>query len=81
MTEMSKESSAKLYKSKPPVKREKRSQSSMKNESNFKVNLCDPKVQGLLLALLLIILTLALWFGFTNGCLGGRRRRRRRSCC
>lgn len=44
------------------------------------INLCDPKVQGVLLVVLLAVLAIALWFGFTRGCLGTRRRRRRRSC-
>lgn len=44
------------------------------------INFCDPKIQGVLLVGLLAVLALALWFGFTRGCLGTRRRRRRRSC-
>lgn len=46
------------------------------------LNLADPKVQGMLLVGLLAVLTLALLYEFTYGCLCRRRsRRRQRSCC
>ncbi|CAH4030817.1 unnamed protein product [Pieris brassicae] len=45
------------------------------------INFYDPKVQGIILAGLLVVLSLALWLGFKNGCFGGRRRRRRHSDC
>ncbi|CAG4922526.1 unnamed protein product [Colias eurytheme] len=51
------------------------------NNKKNEIDFCDPKVQGVLLVGLLAVLALALWFGFTSGCLGNRRRRRRRSCC
>lgn len=45
--------------------------------SSAVMNLNDPKTQVVLLIGLLTVLAVALWYGFTHGCL---RRRRRRSC-
>ncbi|KPI93329.1 hypothetical protein RR46_10589 [Papilio xuthus] len=45
--------------------------SGMKDSLSFS----DPKVQGVLLIGLLVVLSIALWFGFTHGCLSRRRRR------
>lgn len=73
-----KSSSIKMAKSSSGVR--KANMKSSGKTSNESINFCDPKVQGVLLVGLLAVLALALWFGFTRGCLGTRRRRRRRSC-
>lgn len=71
-------SASKMAKSTSAVK--KSSSSKGKKGQSSDLSFSDPKVQGVLLVGLLAVLALALWFGFTHGCLR-RRRRRRSSCC
>lgn len=76
-----KTSSVKMGKSSSATKKASAKSSKTKRLSSEPINFCDPKVQGVLLVGLLVILAIALWFGFKNGCIGRRRRRRRQSCC
>lgn len=81
-------SSVRMAKSGSAVKKTSSSstKSSKKNTPNVtpiektsSLDFCSPKVQGVLLIGLLVVLAIALWFGFTHGCI--QRRRRRRSTC
>lgn len=73
-TKMAKKSSSGVKKSSSGGKK-----ASPKSSASKGLDMNDPKIQTALLVGLLAILALALWYGFTHGCLS-RRRRRRSSC-
>lgn len=72
-------SSNTMAKSSAAVKKPSTTTTSPPTVQGNPLDLSDPKIQGILLVGLLVVLALALWYGFTRGCMG-RRRRRRTSC-